>query len=118
MKAGCPAEADAVVCHRCGRKVESVRVSASRPRDHRCGHHGPICARCWLQDNLASLRLGPNPVAAPGAPRPGAFITAREAREMLGIPPEALYAGTALGLIHPVRADRPSGRRTRMKQRT
>jgi len=110
MKPECAPEPGGVTCHRCGRRVESVRLSSRRPRDHRHGHEGPICARCWLQENLTALRLGPSPVPAPGAPKSGAYVTAREARERWGVPIEALYAGEALGLIHPVRTGRPAGR--------
>jgi len=98
-------------CHACGRRVDATRVASSRPRDFRHPHRGPICARCWLRENVTALKRGPRPVSAPGTPDRDRLITARQARAILGIPLEWLYAAEALGLIHPTYMGRPAGRR-------
>jgi hypothetical protein len=108
----CPADEASVICHSCGRRVESTRRAAKLPRDYRHGHRGPICVRCWLELNISALRRGPTPVSAPGTPT-NRMLTARQARVLLGVPEEALLAGRALGLIHPLYVGRPAGKRRR-----
>ena len=103
-------------CSACGRRIDLERFASTVPGGRRRPHRGAVCVFCRLRSLLPDVRHVGEPPPGPGHPggTDKALLTAAQARQRYGLPVELLYAATALGVIHPIRFGRPTGRRRRV----